>query len=107
MRWCGAALVTYAFPFYPPTLSLVSSRTYHFTGAMRCTVDGEKVTRERAQLVAAENGMEVKTGVTTELDFLVVADPDSMSGKAKKARKYGVRILAEPVFWRIMGVEME
>jgi len=30
-----------------------------------------------------------------------------MSTKAKKARQYGVRILAEPVFWRMMGVDVE
>jgi DNA polymerase III subunit epsilon len=41
------------------------------------------------------------------LDLLVVADPDSMSGKAKKAREYGIRIVAEPVFWSMMGVNVD
>jgi DNA polymerase-3 subunit epsilon len=45
--------------------------------------------------------------VTKKLDYLVTPDPDSMSGKAKKAREYGVRIVAEPVFWRMVGVEVE
>lgn len=51
--------------------------------------------------------MVVKKNVTKRLDCLVVADPDSMSGKARKAREYGVRILAEPVFWRAVGVDVE
>ena len=89
-----------------PSQVEVTGKSVCFTGAMRCTVDGEKVTRERAHLVAEKNGMEVRGSVAKDLDFLVVADPDSMSGKAKKARKYGVRILAEPVFWRMMGVEV-
>ena len=45
--------------------------------------------------------------VTKKLDVLVVADPDTMSSKAKKARTYGVRIMAEPVFWRLMGIDVE
>jgi len=35
----------------------------------------------------------------------VAADPDSMSGKAGKARRYGVSIIAESVFWNMMGVD--
>jgi hypothetical protein len=36
----------------------------------------------------------------------VVADPHTQSGKAKKARRYGVRLLAEPVFWQLMGRQL-
>lgn len=45
--------------------------------------------------------------VTKKLDLLVVADPLSQSGKAKKARKYGVRIMHDAVFWKILGIEIE
>jgi DNA polymerase-3 subunit epsilon len=51
--------------------------------------------------------MVIKKGVSKKLDILVVADPYSMSGKAQKARQYGTRIVAEPVFWRIVGVPIE
>ena len=60
-----------------------------------------------AEMIAAEKGMVVKSDVTKTLDFLVVGDPDSMSTKAKKARRYGVRIIAEPVFWQMMGIQVE
>lgn len=44
--------------------------------------------------------------VTKKLDVLVVADPDSLSGKTKKAREYGVRIVAETAFWSMIGAEV-
>lgn len=31
---------------------------------------------------------------------------DSMSGKATKAREYGVRVIAETAFWEMIGVEV-
>lgn len=40
-------------------------------------------------------------GVTTGTRVLVAADPDSLSGKAKKARDYGVPIITEAAFERI------
>jgi hypothetical protein len=30
-----------------------------------------------------------------------------MSGKAQKARKYGVRVLAESVFWQLLQVRTD
>jgi DNA polymerase-3 subunit epsilon len=37
----------------------------------------------------------------------VVADPDTQGGKAKKARDYGTRIMAEVAFWRAVGLDVE
>ena len=48
-------------------------------------------------------GMVVKKSVTKSLDYLVCADPETMSGKAKKAREYGVRIIAEPAFFKMVS----
>ncbi len=78
-----------------------------FTGEMKCVVNGERATRQVAQQAATDVGMVVQKGVTESLDFLVVADPDTMSGKAKKARQHGARIIAEPVFWNMVGVDVE
>ena len=50
--------------------------------------------------------MVVAPRVTKKLDMLVVADPDSLSGKARKAREYGVRIVAETAYWSMIGVEV-
>ena len=82
-------------------------RTVCFTGAMNASIDGERATRERATEIALEHGMIVVKGVTKKLDYLIVADPDSLSSKAQKARKYGTRILAESVFWNLVRVSTD
>lgn len=80
-------------------------RTVCFTGEFQCCYRGVRISREMAERLAREAGLEVVGSVTKRLDLLVVADPYSQSGKAKKARQYGVRIVYEPVFWRMIGVE--
>lgn len=37
----------------------------------------------------------------------MVADPDTQSGEAKKAREYGTRIMAEAAFWKAIGANVE
>jgi len=41
-----------------------------------------------------DNGGEVKSGVSKGLDFLILKDPSSTSGKAQKARKYGTELIS-------------
>ena len=72
-----------------------------------CLLDGEPIARSLAQKLAEQRGMVIRERVTKDLDYLVVADPDTMSGKAKQARKYGVRILAELPFWQKLGVAVD
>lgn len=78
-----------------------------FTGKLTCVHEGHLLTRGKAQALAEESGLEVAERVTKGLDLLVVADPDTRSGKALKARNYGTRLMAEPVFWRTIGVTVE
>ncbi len=85
----------------------LAGKTVCFTGTLLCRINGEQAKRSDAHRAAAACGMEIRKSVTKNLDYLVVADPDSMSGKARKAHAYGVRILAEPVFWRLAGVDVE
>ncbi len=77
-----------------------------FTGESRSMLDGAPLSRARAQQLAAEAGLIVRKSVTRDLDILVVADLDSLSGKARKAREYGIRIMAETVFWQSVGVDV-
>ncbi|GAA2564503.1 DNA polymerase-3 subunit epsilon [Neomicrococcus aestuarii] len=39
------------------------------------------------------------SGVTKKVGLLVAADPDSLSGKAKKARDYGIPVVSEDYLW--------
>lgn len=76
-----------------------------FTGTLTALYKGNPMTREMAQQLATEYGLIVKKSVTKDLDYLVTADPDSMSGKAKKARQYNTKILAEQAFWTLLGLQ--
>jgi DNA polymerase-3 subunit epsilon len=77
-----------------------------FTGELTCKHDGQPVNREMAHRLAENAGMTIAPRVTKKLDMLVVADPDSLSGKARKAHEYGIRIVAEVAFWSMIGVEV-
>jgi len=48
-------------------------------------------------------GLQVGKGVTKKTRVLVAADPDSLSGKARKARDYGVPIVTEAAFDRLLA----
>lgn len=78
-----------------------------FTGELQCWFNGRCIPREVAEELAASAGLIVMESVTKKLDLLVLADPHSQSGKAKKARQYGIRIMHEPVFWKTIGVNVE
>jgi DNA polymerase III epsilon subunit-like protein len=84
----------------------LAGKSVCFTGALMCHYEGALVTRELAQELAEAAGMVVAPRVTKKLDMLVVADPDSLSGKAKKAREYDTRIVAETAFWSMIGIEV-
>jgi DNA polymerase-3 subunit epsilon len=91
---------------YRPTEQLSGIRVC-FTGECQCRHLGETITRKMATDLATNHGMIVVESVTKKLDLLVVADPLSQSGKAKKARKYGIRIMHEVVFWNVLRIEVE
>ena len=64
-------------------------------------------TRDVAEAMAEAAGLIIAPRVTKKVDILVVADPDTASGKAKKAREYGIRIIAERPFWQKIGVAVD
>lgn len=90
----------------PLDASGLTGRSVCFTGELTCSYEGQPVTRQLAHELAEQAGMVVAPRVTKKLDMLVVADPDSLSGKAKKAREYDIRIVAETAFWAMIGVRV-
>jgi DNA polymerase-3 subunit epsilon len=84
-----------------------TGKTVCFTGECACSIHGQIISREMAEQLAAGKGLRVIPSVIKQLDLLVVADPNTQSGKAKKARQYGIRIIHEPVFWRSLGVAVD
>ncbi len=62
-----------------------------------CLTGSMSVPRDVLEREAANMGL-IVGGLTKRTKLLVAADPDSLSGKAKKARDYGVAIVSESGF---------
>lgn len=79
----------------PGGLTLRPGDKVVLTGAM---------TRERDDIIAqaAAAGIRVTTGVSKQTTVLVAADPDSLSGKAKKARELAVPVVSEAAFLSVL-----
>lgn len=92
---------------YDPKPGLLAGKSVCFTGELLGKVEGVRMTREIAEDYARKAGMLVQKSVAKNLDILVLADPNTQSGKAKKAREYGTRIMAEAAFWQAIGVNAE
>jgi DNA polymerase-3 subunit epsilon len=78
-----------------------------FTGELAAKVGGRHITRELAQSLSMERGLVLRNGVTKNLDYLVVADPNTQSTKAQKARSYGVTLVSESAYWQMIGLQVE
>ena len=85
----------------------LSGQTVCFTGTSRCSLQGKPLDGQQKAQLATNAGLSPVKSVTKKLNILVVADPDTQSGKAKKARNYGVRIISERAFWQKLGVNIE
>lgn len=59
------------------------------------------MSRPRAEIetLLAEAGYKPHPAVTKKVSMLVAADPDSLSGKARKARDYGIAVVGEQYLW--------
>lgn len=84
----------------------LTGKTVCFTGASTCRHDGRYLDRAEAEALAASVGLLPQKNVTKKLDVLVLADPDTQSAKASKARANGTRVIAERQFWATIGFEV-
>ncbi len=91
----------------PDRRSEFIGKTVCFTGSSVCSIDGVPLDRATQELLSAEAGLVPLGGVTKKLDLLVLADAASNSGKARKARDYGTRLVAERAFWVALGVRID
>jgi DNA polymerase-3 subunit epsilon len=81
--------------------------TVCFTGDSRYATEGVRITREVAEGLARRAGLSILRNVSRKLDLLVVADPATVSSKARRARELGTRVIVESEFWRRLGVRVE
>src|SRR4029077_19451087 len=82
-------------PVAPSAGGALAGKTFCFTGAL------SRPRKEYENLVDKHGGS-VLSGVTKELKYLVMADPNSGSSKAEKARKYGTQCIDEATFLSIV-----
>ncbi len=71
-------------------------KTFCFTGSL------SKPRKELEQIVE-DNGGTLLSGVTKELNYLVMADPASGSSKSQKARQYGTVCIDEAGFFALIN----
>jgi DNA polymerase-3 subunit epsilon len=76
-------------------ISISPGMSVCFTGTMTHS-------REELENLAQGQGLLIKQGVSRILDLLVVADADSSSGKARKARELGIQIISEQGFLALL-----
>ena len=77
----------------------IKRKSICFTGKLR------NFTRNQARAMAVNAGMVIYEAVLTDLDYLVMADLNSTSSKARKARRYGVKLISEDDFLKMMDLD--
>ena len=82
-------------PIKKATVGQLVGKSFCFTGAL------SKPRKELEKLVD-EHGGSVLSGVTKDLDYLVMEDPFSGSSKAEKAAEYGTECLNEKTFLQML-----
>lgn len=75
----------------------------NLSGLRVCFTGTMKQSREECHNQAKRHGLLVQDNVTKKLDILVVADQNSESSKARKAREYAVRIIDETAFFNLLS----
>jgi len=85
--------------------NLLVGLSFCFTGSINKIDDkGNRYTRDMMHQLVIENSGTVEEGVKKGLSHLVVADPNSVSGKAQKARQLNINILSESDFFKKLGM---
>ena len=83
-------------PSTTPSFALQPGDLVVFTGDMH-------LPRETWIARAGAAGLVSHSGVTKKVALVIAADPDSLSGKARKAADYGIPIVTEQAFARLLG----
>lgn len=77
------------------TMGKLNGMSFCFTGAL-------SIKRAEAEQMVVEAGGEVKSSVGKGLTILVLADPESQSSKAVKARSLGTKLINEEQFLELL-----
>ena len=85
-------------------VSPLAGKSICFTGSSRALDrEGKSLSRGAQEALVRRTGLSVQSHVSRSLDILVAADKNSLSGKARRARQYGILIMEEVCFWQEAG----
>ena len=84
-----------------------AGKTICFTGELESSLNGRPISRETAMEIVESKGMSPVGSVTKKLHLLVAADVMSQSGKARKAKEYGIPVWSEQQLWKCLGIEVK
>lgn len=68
-------------------------KTFCITGSVNLVLSGKKASKKDLGEVLEAQGAQMVDGVTKNLSYLIMDDPQSTSSKAEKARKYGTKVI--------------
>lgn len=94
----GAALTTprASSPMSAPTSAPVASARLALAPGALVVLTGEMSRpRDHWHDLLVQHGYDPRPAITKKIAVLIAADPDSLSGKARKARDYGIPIVGE------------
>lgn len=83
-------------------VKIMKRKTGKLLGQSFCFTGEICIKRGLAQKLVRDLGGEVKSSVSKGLTFLVQADPNSESGKSKKAIQYGTKVMGEDEFLELV-----
>jgi DNA ligase (NAD+) len=83
-------------PTAPKEGGALAGMSFCFTGAL-------SKPRKEYEGMVEQHGGTLLSGVTKDLNYLIMADPNSGSSKAEKARKYGTKCIDEAEFLEIVS----
>jgi hypothetical protein len=63
--------------------------------------------RASSELLARRAGLSVHARVTKQVTLLIDCDATGASGNERKAREYGIEVIAESEFWSELGVQLD
>ena len=93
-----ADYITIEIPETKTRTNIFGGKTFCVTGKLNIFHNRDELTSEIERL-----GGKIVSSVTSKTNYLITNDPDSGSGKAEKAKKFGTEILTEQEYINLRG----
>jgi DNA polymerase-3 subunit epsilon len=86
--------------------SQFAGKTVYFASRIGCSIHGRSIGDNEAPLLAAAAGLITAQRLSPAVD-IVVTDPERPDEEVEEARRYGIEVIAERVFWATIGVGID